>query len=197
MPADLPIPPPASPAPDAKLVRNIREICRRIVRGSAATGNWSVRAHLILRIVSIILSSLGGVGLIVDKVSTNLPGETGWPFWGSVILLSVGILSQIANEFQVAQRAGDARSLAERCTLCETQLENILIVDDPRQPVADLLLSMNDVFISERFNRVLPVMTPARETAAERMAQALVDRYGGHWQLPQRPQRSRVKSQES
>ena len=77
--------------------------------------------------------------------------------------------------------------------MCETQLENILIVDDPRQPVADLLLSMNEVFASERFNRVLPAMKPGRESEAERMAQSLIDRYGRHWELPQRPQRQRGK----
>jgi hypothetical protein len=192
MPApDDPIPPPTSQTPEAKLTRNIREICRRVVRGQAAARNPSVRWQLVLRVGSILLSSLGGVGVVADKASGNLPSETGWAFWGSVILLSFGILSQIANEFQVAQRAADSRSVAERCTLCETQLENILIVDDPRQPVANLLLAINLLFENEKYNRVLPAATDAMETDAERNAQRLLERYAKHWQLKTRPQRSR------
>lgn len=188
------IPPPEDQSPKAKLVRNIREIGRRIIRGTAAGENRSVSWHFILRIVSIILSSLGSVGVIVDKASNNLPGEVGWAFWGSVILLIFGVLSQIANEFQIAQLAMDSRSLAERSALCETQLENILIVEDPRQPVVDLLIAISNVFASEKYNRVLPRMTSEMERAAESLANSMVERYGGNWNLPKRPQRPKGKS---
>lgn len=185
-------PTPEAHSEEAKLARNSGELCRRIVRGQAATENWSVRVHHVLRIVSIILSALGGAGLIADRVSGHLPGETGWAFWGSAVLLAFGILSQVGNEFQIARRAADSRSLAERCTLCEIQLENILIMDDPRQPVIELLLSVNTTFESERCSGIVPVMTEERELTAGRLGQRLLDRHARHWQfrpLPRRPGR--------
>lgn len=102
-PAD-PIPPPTDETPEAKLSRNIRQVCRRIVRGKSAASNWQVPAQMFLRIASIALSALGSAGVIVDKVSGNLPNETGWAFWGSIVVLLFGIVLQIANEFQVAHR---------------------------------------------------------------------------------------------
>src|SRR5438045_1763803 len=97
-----PLPPPVHKAPDAKLIRNVRELCVRVVRGKAAAQNPSVWGQHILSIASILLSSLGSVGVIAEKAAGNLSEQTGLAFWGSVVLLVFGILSQIANYFRVA-----------------------------------------------------------------------------------------------
>jgi hypothetical protein len=186
-----PIPLPADQTPEAKLARNIGQVCRRVVRGKAAAGNWQVKSQLILRIASIILSSLGSAGVIVDKVSGNLPGETGWAFWGSVIVLLFGILLQIANEFRISQIAADSRLLAERCALYETQLEDMLIFENPASPVADLLRKIMELFQNERYNAVLPTMTPEMEAEAERWATTLINANKANWQLvARRPTRA-------
>ena len=91
-----PIPPPDGKGPEAKLARNVSELCLRIVRGKAAVHNAAVWLQRVLGILSILLSTLGSVGVIADKAAGNLPDQTGWAFWGSVILLGFGILSQIA-----------------------------------------------------------------------------------------------------
>lgn len=186
---DDPIPPPTDPTPEAKLTRNIREVCRRLVRGKAAAGNWQVRLNLVLRVASIVLSSLGSAGVIVDKVSGNLPGETGWTFWGSVVVLLFGILLQIANEFRIAQIAADSQLLAERCALYETQLEDMLVADDPSGAVAELFRKVTELFQNERYNPVLPRRTSRLEADADRWAEALTATNRPHWVLRPQPQR--------
>lgn len=189
-PAD-PIPPPADETPEAKLKRNIRQVCRRIVRGKAAASNWQVPAQMFLRISSIVFSSLGSAGVIADKVSDNLPNETGWAFWGSIIVLLFGIVLQIANEFRVAQIATDSRLLAEQCALCETQLENMLIDERPMDLVAGLLRKLMELFENAKYNAVLPVSTPEIEAEADRWADVLIESHKGNWRLidrrPRRP----------
>jgi len=189
-----PIPPPADQTPEAKLTRNIRQVCRRVVRGKAAAGNWQVKSQLILRIASIILSSLGSAGVIADKVSGNLPGETGWAFWGSVIVLLFGILLQVANEFRISQIATDSRLLAERCALYETQLEDMRIFENPLAPVAELLRKIMELFQNERYNAVLAVMTSEMETEAERWSLALIAAHQANWQLVARRPRAGMKA---
>ena len=136
-----------------------------------------------------MLSTLGSVGVVVDKASSNLPGETGGAFWGSVILLIFGILSQLANEFQIAQLAADARSLAEKCEVYDTRLENVLTDDDPRTDTATMLVEVNALFESERYNKVLPRMTGVIEREAAARSGFLINRNEGHWQLSARRQR--------
>ncbi|MBN9119936.1 MAG: hypothetical protein J0I06_12370 [Planctomycetes bacterium] len=186
-----PIPPPTDQTPEAKLTRNIRQVCRRVVRGKAAAGNWQVTSQLFLRIASVVLSSLGSAGVIVDKVSGNLPNETGWAFWGSVVVLLFGILLQVANEFRIAQIASDSRLLAEQCALCETQLENMLIDENPMDPVAGLLRKLIELTENARYNTVLPAMTPEMEARAESWATTLISANKAHWQLvDRRPRRT-------
>jgi hypothetical protein len=192
-----PIPLPADQTPEAKLTRNIRQVCRRIVRGKAAARNWQVSSQLILRITSIVLSSLGSAGVIVDKVSGNLSSETGWAFWGSVIVLLFGILLQIANEFRIAQIAADSRLLAEQCALHETQLENMLIDDDPMGPVAGLLRKIIELFENARYNAVLPTTTAEMEAKAESWATTLISANKGNWHLVDRRPRRAGKPKDS
>jgi hypothetical protein len=169
--------------PEVKLNRNILHVCRRLIRGKAASTNWQVRMQLVLRITSIILSSLGSVGVIVDKVSTNLPGQIGWPFYGSVIVLIFGILLQVANEFQIARIATDSMLLADRCRLYETEFEDMLVFENPTQSVADLLLKIMELFKNERYNAVLPDMTSQMEIDAEYWAARLFNTNSNTWQL--------------
>jgi hypothetical protein len=187
------MPPSPSPPPDrtplGRLSRNVGLACAFIVRGRAAANNWQVRVHLVIRILSIVLSSLGSAGVIVDKVSGTLPNETGWAFWGSVIVLLFGIGLQIANEFRIAQLAADSRLLAEQCALCETQLENSLIEEDPRARVKDLLKRLIQLSENARYNPVLPRMTPELDARAKEWAVALIDTHQPHWELPKRQQR--------
>jgi hypothetical protein len=154
--ATNPIPPPASKGPEAKLIRNIEALCVRIVRGKAAVQNASVWWQRILGIASIVFSSLGSVGVIADKAAGNLQDQSGWAFWGSVILLGFGIASQIANQFRVGQLAADSESLAVRCGLYGTRLTDMLMDEDPQSAVADLFVEVTTLFQSERYNVVLP-----------------------------------------
>jgi hypothetical protein len=185
-------PQPVSQTPTTRLIFNVEELCRRIARGKKAAQNPSVRFHLALRIASILLSSLGSVGVIVDKATKNLPSESGGAFWGSVILLVFGILLQFANEFQVAQRAADSRSLAEKCDVYDARLENVLNNLDPRTDVANMLVEVNNLFESERCNRVLPRMTSQIERDAAARAANLIARNQNHWQLKVRSQQGVV-----
>ncbi len=157
-------------APDSK---TILAICRRIVRGKAAESNRSVLLHSLLRLGSIFLSSLGGVGVVVDKASSHLANESGWAFWGSVILLAFGILSQIANEFRVAERAANSKLIAAKCRLYETQLENILELGGTEEMARDVLRELSDQFIKEPINAILPEMTNELELTAEKLKDRL------------------------
>src|SRR4030095_17037002 len=178
-----PIPPTVSKAPDTKLIRNIRELCSRIVRGKAAVQNRSVWLQRLLGGASIVLSSLGSVGVIADKSAGNLPTQSGWAFWGSVILLVFGILSQIANQFSVAQRAADSEALAVRCGLYETRLTDMLILDDPQTEFAGLFVEVSTLFQSERYNVVLPRETTKMKDDATKLADDLIARYQPFWSL--------------
>lgn len=193
---DDPIPPPADQTPEAKLTRNIRQVCRRIVRDKAAALNWQVPAQRALQITSILLSSLGSAGVIADKVSGNLPGEAGWAFWGSVLLLVFSVVLQIANELRVAQIAANSRLLAEQCALCETQLENMLLSENPGAAVSELLARFFQLFESERYNAVLPVMTREMEARANVMANDLIEAHRANWQLVRRSTRRRTRPEE-
>ncbi len=183
-------PPPARQTPAERLKFNIRQICFRIARGRAAAKRWYVVLNRALRILSILLSSLGSVGIIADKAAPNLPGQTGWAFWGSIILLGFGIASQVANEFQVAQRALDARAMAEKCDVYAMRLENVLQDDDPRTGVASMLVELNTLFENERYNKVLPHedMPPQMQDDVLRRAAVLISDNEAHWQLPLRMQ---------
>jgi hypothetical protein len=172
--------------PFEKLIWQVGELCLKIARGTKATHNGSVYWQLVLRITSICLSSLGSAGVIADRASTHLFGESGWAFWASVILLGFGILSQIANEFQVVQRAADSRLLAEKCEVYDETLGGYLNSDDPRTEVASLLLEMNALFKSERYNKVLPRMTTKMANAATDRAKYLIGHNKNHWK-PGRP----------
>lgn len=178
-----PIPPPAGKATDAKLIRNVRELCFRVVRGKAAAQNWSVWWQRVLGIASILLSSLGSVGVIADKATGNMSDQSGSKFWGSVMLLVIGILSQIANQFRVAQRAADSESLAVRCGLYETRLTDMLMDDDPQTAVADLFVEVTTLFQSERYNVVLPRETDKHKETAKLWAGDLIARHQPFWQL--------------
>jgi hypothetical protein len=183
------LPPPADLTPLGRLSRNVALACGFIVRGRAAAANWQVKVHLVLRVLSIILSSLGSTGVIVDKVSGSLPNEAGWAFWGSVIVLLFGILLQIANEFRIAQLAADSRLLAEQCALCETQLENSLIETDPRNRVNELLKRLIQMSENARYNPILPAMTTELDSRAKGWAAELIGKHQGHWELPTRQRR--------
>lgn len=130
----------------------------------------------------ILLSSLGSVGVIADKAG-QLPKQTGWPFWGSAILLIFGILSQVANQFRVTQRAADSESLALRCGLCETRLNDMLMEDDPQTAVAELFVEVSTLFQTERYHVVLPKEADKFKDEARRRADDLIARNRGYWQL--------------
>jgi len=160
------------PILEARLIRRVQQICARVARGQAARGKWQVQLQRVLRIVSIILSSLGSAGIIADRVYGNVPGQTGWAFTGSVIVLGFGIVLQIANEFRIEQDASDARALAEACGQFETQLDILLGSEDPTAVVAQLHEQVNAVIL--KYHRVLPAVTPELEAKATRLAQRLV-----------------------
>jgi hypothetical protein len=184
-----PLPPlPPLTAPVQKLVFNIEELCNRTARGQPARKSWFVRLHVALRILSIVLTSLGSVGVIVAKASANLPGESGAAFWGSVVLLIFGILSQVANEFQIAQLATDARALAEKCDVYDTRLANVLLADDPRQATVAMLVEVNELFESERYNKVLPPESKAIVDAGMLRSRTLILKNLPHWDLQAPPQ---------
>ncbi len=183
------LPPPANNSPEAKLIRKVRALCVRIVRGKAADRNPSVWWQRILGIASILLTTLGSVGIIVDKAAGNLPQQTGGAFWGSVILLLFGILSQIANQYRVAQRAADSESLAVRCGLYETRLNDMLEDEDPQTAVAELFLEVRTLFQSERYNVVLPRETDKMKTEAAQWADNLIALNRPFWQLRDKKQK--------
>jgi hypothetical protein len=62
--------------PEEKLIRNIRLIYIRVVRGKAAGSNWIVHAQRALAVLSIILSSCGSIGVLIDRMSSQ-PGQAG------------------------------------------------------------------------------------------------------------------------
>jgi hypothetical protein len=186
----LPAPPvpPAITNPDEEMLkRRIRLICDRIVQGKAAIGRWEVTAHLVLRILSIILSSLGSAGLIVDRVAGGPPSESGGAFWIWIVVLVFGIVLQIANELQIAQTAADARILAESCVIYEIQLDIILQDSDPRKAVESLRNEVNTVIL--KYGKVVRSLTSTQVSQGNQSAHHLITKHQGGWNIPQPPPR--------
>ena len=157
------IPPPGN-AQHAKLIRNVRELCVRIVRGKASAQNASVKYQRDSRdrVHPALVTWQRWSDCGQSRCEFARPNWLGI-HWGSVILLVFGIVSQIANQFQVAKRAADSESLALRCGLYETRLENMLIDDDPRTSVIGLLEEVNSLFEKEQYNQVLPQVFDKRD----------------------------------
>ena len=87
--------------PHAKLERKIRVLCRLIVRGKWAKYRIEVKVYITLRIFSIIIAACAGAGLIADKVNQNLTVQTGWAFWGALLVLAFGILVQVSDVLNI------------------------------------------------------------------------------------------------
>ncbi len=169
-------------SPKAFLIQKIELLCTRLVPGSAADQRWQVWVHVVLRIASIILTSLGGAGFIADKVSPNLPGQTGWAFWGGLILLAFGILTQVANELGVERVASEAKTAAENFKLLAIRLDLILEEDDPTNSVGNLQKEVQAAI--QKYHRVIPGETPETQATARAVAQSLVKKHQGHWKFP-------------
>jgi hypothetical protein len=180
--APTPADEPKAPNPADALKRHIRRLCVRIVQGKAAIRRWEVVLQRTVRIVSIVLTSLGSAGVIADKVSGNLPGEAGWAFWGSIIVLLFGILLQVLNELRVEQTATEAIALSEGCAVFETQLGMALEEPDPRTAVERLRGELNTIVL--KYHRALPPMTDELKSHAEELADSLIEANEGGWELP-------------
>jgi len=170
------------PDPGATLRRRVRQICRRVVVGKAGLNRWEVKFQQALRVLSIILSSLGSAGLITNKITDPLPGGTGWAFWGSVSVLGFGIVLQIATAFRIEQTANDARAAAEACAVFETQLGILLEEDNPISGVERLRTELNSVIL--KYTRVLPSATSALLAEADTLAAGLIRDNEDGWRLP-------------
>lgn len=170
--------PPSDNRPESRLIRKVNLICGRVIRGRHAVDRWQVQLHRALRITSIVLSSLGGVGLIAN----NAGATSGW-----TVSLVFGILLQIANELGIERIANQARSALTASSFMQTQLDIVLASDDPTGAVNKLLEETNTVL--RTYHEVLPELSPLLEAEAARLAAKFVDTYGGDWQLPARQRR--------
>jgi hypothetical protein len=170
------------PNPLETLKRRIRQVCGRIVQGTAAIRRWEVTLQRTVRVVSIILTSLGSAGVIVDKVSNKLPQEIGWAFWGSVIVLVFGVLLQVLNEFKIEQTATEAIALHEACAVFETQLGMLLEDADPRAAVDRLRQEIYAVIL--KYHRAAPPITKDLAQRADELAVKLITANEGGWKLP-------------
>lgn len=166
-------------SPKALLIRKVELICGRLVVGGTADRRWQVKAHQTLRIASIVLTSLGGAGFIADKVNSNLPGQTGWAFWGGVILLAFGIVTQIANELGVERVATQARAAAETFKLLSVRLDLVLEQPDPRDDVARLHADVRAA--TEKYHATLPDETATSQRDARALTQKLARKYQAIW----------------
>ncbi len=184
-PGDEPRPPPRGdddPNPKETLKRRIRQICARVVLGEEAINRWEVRLQQAVRIVSIVLTSLGSAGVIVDKVTGTPPQETGLAFVVWVVVLVFGIVLQVLNELKIEQIASDARLVNEACALYETQLGMLLEDSDPRDAVVRLRGEVNAVIL--KYHRAVPASTPELEARAGARADKLITENEGGWTLP-------------
>ena len=170
------------PRPAAALKRQIRRVCARIAQGKTAIRRWEVLLQRTVRIVSIVLTSLGSAGVIADKVAGNLPGQTGWAFWGSVAVLLFGILLQVLNELRVEQTATAAITLYEGCAILETQLGMALEESDPRAAVERIRGELNALVL--KCHRALPPTTSQLKSLAEELADSLIEANEDGWELP-------------
>lgn len=178
-----PTPPPSdNPNPLEALKRRIRQVCGRVVQGKAAIRRWEVTLQRTVRIVSILLTSLGSAGVIVDKVSSKLPQETGWAFWGSVIVLLFGVVLQVLNEFKIEQIATEAAALHDAAAVCETKLSMMLEDADPRAAVDRLRDDIYETVL--KYHRAVPPMTKQLEERADELADKLIRANEGGWKLP-------------
>jgi hypothetical protein len=177
-------------SPEEKLILKIEQLSFRILRGRAAIQNRSVGLQRFLSVASILLSSAAGVGLIAAKIPNNVFDQSGRAFWGSITLLSFGIMSQIANQFQVGRRASDSETLAAHCGVFKERLNYMLLDEDPRTAVSDLHQEVSRLFESERYNIVLPTETRLIQEEAKGWALTLISKHREFWKLkviPQRP----------
>jgi uncharacterized membrane protein len=172
----------ADPDTTVTLRRRIRQICRRIVIGKAAINRWEVKFQQALRVVSIILSSLGSAGVIADKVTDPLPGGTGSAFWISVSVLVFGIVIQIATAFRIEQTANDARAVAEACIVFEAQLGIMLEEENPVSGVERLRTELNTVIL--KYTRVLPRAAPALLAETDALSAELIQENEEGWRIP-------------
>jgi hypothetical protein len=188
-------PPPADDAPTSSpaagnpldgLQKRIRFVCLRIVRGQHARTRVEVRLYYLLRIVSIVLAALAGAGLIADKVNTNLTATTGWGFWGALLVLSFGILVQIADVFGVERVATHARVLADICDRYETELGILLEDPYPSDSLEGLAERVKNSLLDPNNHVTLPKEADV-QAAADRLASELIRRHRDNWAPPPPP----------
>lgn len=142
---------------------------------------WQVKAHRALRIVSIILTALGGAGLVAVNVNPDLPKESGWTLVGSLISLVFSVLLQVSSEFGIDQRAALARSAAEAFCFIETNLDIVLGDPDPTDLVNKLLAEANALWV--KYNLVVPRQSAELDTETRLLAAGLVAKYETQWTL--------------
>lgn len=174
----------------AKLVRRIEVLCDRIIRGRHATDRWQVKFHRALRLASIVLSSLGGAGLIAQQPTPGQVEGSSWAVIGSFISLLAGIALQVSNELGIERIALEARAAAEAFSLVEVSLEIVLIEEDPLELVTKLIDEAGSLL--QKYHGVIPRFSGDYAQEAGQLTQALVQKFGADWNLPaQREKRRR------
>ncbi len=175
----------------AKLVHNIRLICDRIVRSRKATNRWQVKYHRVLRIASLILSTVGGSGLIATNVIPGGADSSSWGFWFSVVSVVLGILLQVSNELGIEQTALQAQAAVASFLRIDTSLEIVLTEENPVKLVGRLLEETNGLLLE--YSHVIPRSSDAMDLETAALLKSLVEKHGSYWVLPQPRMRKREK----
>ena len=171
---------------ESNLCEKIRYVCVYIVRGQVARKQFKVYMHAALRISSIVLTALGGVGLIVQKQDQALLQNTGWAFWGGIVVLLAGIFVQIADVFGVERIATHASLLSSVSNRARTELGIILTERDPRKRLGELTSRIFAMIQEQNNHDALPAESPKFVALGKIVADDLIRQRHQHWQLPKR-----------
>jgi hypothetical protein len=113
-----------------KLKVKIRQVCGYIVRGRNAADSWSVRIYHLQRILAVVLSVLGGAGVIV--VQNGVVTHNGDLITtGGILALATGILSGLYQLWDTEKTAVLAISARDAFDAIYDALEIAVKAEEP------------------------------------------------------------------
>jgi hypothetical protein len=175
--------------PKPRMIGKIEIICDRVVRGGHAVNIWQVHFHRYIRILSIVLTTLGSAGMVAVNVKPDFGQQHGWALVGSLLALLLSIFVQLSSEFGIDRRATLATSARDSFRLVDAKLEIVLRNEDPTDMVNKLLEETDSLLV--KFYDVVPERSDDSSADSKRKSDALVDRFAAHWNLPPARRRPR------
>ena len=177
-----------------KLIAKLIFICDGIVRGKDAKNCWEFQYSRSIRIASVVLSGVGGTGLFSTTALATLAEQKGFVVISSALFsalsLALGILMQLGKEFNIDEKAQDAKSAEDSFDAIETCLDFELLSVDPRQSVEKMFVEVQQLLV--KYRKVIPKKLKRDEKGspdpldqkADELTGELVAKYKSNWKFP-------------